>query len=393
MAKKYNGGIPTPTSIKVEKSEPSDDRDVVEVLNDLKTLEYVYPGIIVKVESDNYIQFQWNGLDQTNLDNWKKVSSEPNIKNWFQGEIIQDLGVNIYRFYNGNIYEFIGVFPFTTNSIENELNDWKSKISTFPAPQDVIITPPNIPPNTTRFVQVNGLNLTKLITKMNFGNDIDVLAYIYNSTTEILVELQSNANYVTVFPTITNGTETTLTSSFSVSGGVSYVPNTFTENWQQTNADIIYSIGGFEQQLTGAKDAGYFKGIPINTDFDLIFKTEALTTNGGCWFSFKPEGGQNSSGTTNMILPLRIAYFGDRGTPSWSTIQLGYDDGTTSNWVQNAIIKVKRVMQSTTVCNVYYYVNDVLMDQVNNVDVTANWYPFWATIGVTKHSNIQLTIF
>ena len=50
MAKKYNGGIPTPTSISVNKAEPSNDREIVENLSDLLTLEYAYPLMKVVVE-------------------------------------------------------------------------------------------------------------------------------------------------------------------------------------------------------------------------------------------------------------------------------------------------------------------------------------------------------
>lgn len=118
MAKKYNGGIPVPTSIRVDKAEPSDDRDVVEVLNDLKTLNYVYPGIIVKVESESYKQFFWNGQDQTNLDNWVKVGllkSEISTNHVGDNSDLDDVILN-------GLYP-ITDFPIGTIHIEKDL-EW-----------------------------------------------------------------------------------------------------------------------------------------------------------------------------------------------------------------------------------------------------------------------------
>ena len=69
MGKKYNGGIPTPTSISVNKAEPSNDREIVENLSDLLTLEYAYPLMKVVVEGDGNT-YQWVGGAQNDLSNW-----------------------------------------------------------------------------------------------------------------------------------------------------------------------------------------------------------------------------------------------------------------------------------------------------------------------------------
>lgn len=75
MAKTYNGGIKTPTSISVQKAEPSDDRMIVDTLSDLQTLPFVYPQIKIKVlselgEDGLPIEYTWNGIAQDNLENW-----------------------------------------------------------------------------------------------------------------------------------------------------------------------------------------------------------------------------------------------------------------------------------------------------------------------------------
>jgi hypothetical protein len=67
--KKYTGGINTPTSISVNKAEPSDDRMVVTLKSDLQTLAYAYPLIKVTVEADGNT-YQWVGGLQTDLNNW-----------------------------------------------------------------------------------------------------------------------------------------------------------------------------------------------------------------------------------------------------------------------------------------------------------------------------------
>jgi hypothetical protein len=67
--KKYSGGTNRSSSFKINKAEPSDDREVVELLSDLLTLEYAYPLIKVKVEEDGNT-YQWVGGVQNNAGNW-----------------------------------------------------------------------------------------------------------------------------------------------------------------------------------------------------------------------------------------------------------------------------------------------------------------------------------
>lgn len=76
MAKKYNGGIKSPTSLSVQKNEPSDDRTIVEVFTDLFTLDYVYQGLeVTSLDTGN--KYTFLGGDQTQAANWvDKVDEE-----------------------------------------------------------------------------------------------------------------------------------------------------------------------------------------------------------------------------------------------------------------------------------------------------------------------------
>ena len=67
--KKYSGGTNRSSSFKINKAEPSDDREVVKLLSDLLTLEYAYPLIEVKVEA-NGNTYQWVSGVQNDANNW-----------------------------------------------------------------------------------------------------------------------------------------------------------------------------------------------------------------------------------------------------------------------------------------------------------------------------------
>ena len=78
MAKKHNGGYTAATGFKRTSASPLDDSDIVEVLNDLKTLDKCYPLQIVGVLA-TLTHYKWNGLDQTNLVNWVEVGATPDL--------------------------------------------------------------------------------------------------------------------------------------------------------------------------------------------------------------------------------------------------------------------------------------------------------------------------
>ena len=59
-------------NLEVLKAAPLDARLNVVQKDELKSLPFLYAGIIVYVEVDNQ-HYKWNGNDQTNLDNWEIV--------------------------------------------------------------------------------------------------------------------------------------------------------------------------------------------------------------------------------------------------------------------------------------------------------------------------------
>ncbi|NJB83605.1 hypothetical protein [Wenyingzhuangia aestuarii] len=80
MGKVYSGGFEFPTGVKRQASQPLDDSEIVEFLNDLKTLDKCYPLIIVGVlETETH--YKWNGQDQTNLSNWTEVGASTTVNN------------------------------------------------------------------------------------------------------------------------------------------------------------------------------------------------------------------------------------------------------------------------------------------------------------------------
>ena len=76
--KKFINGINTAAGFNISETKPVDDRLVVESLSDLTSaaLFYAYPGIIVAVESEEYNLYVWNGLDRTDINNWKPAGLE-----------------------------------------------------------------------------------------------------------------------------------------------------------------------------------------------------------------------------------------------------------------------------------------------------------------------------
>ena len=71
--RKYPGGYLLPFGAKITEASPWDDRDIVNTLNDLKTIDKVYPFIEIKVHDLGGKKYKWNGLGQANLNNWVEV--------------------------------------------------------------------------------------------------------------------------------------------------------------------------------------------------------------------------------------------------------------------------------------------------------------------------------
>jgi hypothetical protein len=72
MGYKYTKGVPVAVGFDVQVSRPIDERSVVDVKDDLKTIPNTYGGIIVSVADEQYKTYIWNGLNQTDLANWNE---------------------------------------------------------------------------------------------------------------------------------------------------------------------------------------------------------------------------------------------------------------------------------------------------------------------------------
>lgn len=72
--RKYTGGLPVVVGYDMQTNRPLDEREVVKTRDALKYVPNMYPGIIVKIADANYDMYQWNGLDQSDLNNWTKVA-------------------------------------------------------------------------------------------------------------------------------------------------------------------------------------------------------------------------------------------------------------------------------------------------------------------------------
>lgn len=72
--RKYIGGKPASVGYDVVTNRPLDERDIVLTRDSLKTLPNVYRNIEVYAD-DKSLKYKWNGLDQTNLDNWKLIEA------------------------------------------------------------------------------------------------------------------------------------------------------------------------------------------------------------------------------------------------------------------------------------------------------------------------------
>ena len=67
---KYKGGVPIGVGYSMQTNRALDERDIVNSAINLAIVPNCYPGIVVKVADEDYRQYQWNGIDQTNFDNY-----------------------------------------------------------------------------------------------------------------------------------------------------------------------------------------------------------------------------------------------------------------------------------------------------------------------------------
>ncbi len=318
-----------------------------------------------------------------------RIKWDNTLKEYTEGEVLHLGFGEFFRLYNGSLYRYIGDFPepdntYTTNDLELESTEtlprWREVLSTYPAPEFVVISPKSVSPNTTRFIQVDASNL-KQGTTLDLGENITALSYQYVSENRMLVEIQSNGIYGDYFPKINNGTEVELVEKFSISDGEVFIPDTIGSLWEDTNNQIIYTVGGWESQVSGAKYIGRFSSIPVDVDFSYVMKIHQTTNaSSQMYFGFKndPTNFTPNSSTDHFV---RLFVDGDS------------DFNTIDNWVPNGFLEVKRtIVSGTSTATLEYLVNDVLQLSLT-VNVTGVWYPHFYTYTTNKVSEIQLTIF
>ncbi len=78
MGKVYKNGIVSPKGFDMAASEPVDQREIVESINDLITLPQCYPGIEVKIVGEQYKEYKLIRLPSGDIDNWIEVVPEYN---------------------------------------------------------------------------------------------------------------------------------------------------------------------------------------------------------------------------------------------------------------------------------------------------------------------------
>lgn len=74
MGYKYTRGIPLAVGFDMQVNRPLDERQIVLLKEDLRTIPNTFGGIIVSVEAESYKPYIWNGINQTDLINWLEFS-------------------------------------------------------------------------------------------------------------------------------------------------------------------------------------------------------------------------------------------------------------------------------------------------------------------------------
>ncbi len=89
---KYEGGLPIAVGYAMQSNRPLDEREIVETRSDLTLIPNVYAGYIAKIADQGYQQYLWNGINQTDLDNWTLITDAIGLEVAITGS---DLVVNI----------------------------------------------------------------------------------------------------------------------------------------------------------------------------------------------------------------------------------------------------------------------------------------------------------
>ncbi len=340
--------------------------------------QHVADGVTHRADTDSHL----SGTDKAKLNN--------QLSTYTVGEVLSPEMGNIFRIYNGGLYQYVGDFPipgtFTTTDLPSELAEiptrWIDVLSTFPPVEFASLSPSSIAPNTTRFIQLDAANI-KLGTTLDFGPDITVVSYQYLSEKRMLVEIQSNGNYGSVFPKINNGKEVSMVEAFGISDGDIYVPGSLETPWMNSHSEIIYDVGSWEAQVTGAKFIGYFSEIPIDKDFVWSMRIHGTTDpNSQMYFGFKTDTSNTSPSSGNEGGFARLYV----NNPAFT------NPSTLIDWAGGSFLEIKRTKLSASAAKIEYFVDGVLEYTLSSTNVTSAWHPYFYTYTINRVTELELKI-
>ncbi|MFD2566069.1 hypothetical protein [Pseudotenacibaculum haliotis] len=324
------------------------------------------------------------------VSNAERIKWNNHLSEWVQNEVLKTEMDMIIRVWNGSIWKFIGDFTngeFITTDVETEISQdkWMEVISTFPAVEFATINPKSIAPNTQKWFQIDGSNI-KNGTTLHPNKNITVLNYIYESANRMLVELQSTVteeNDIEI--DIDNGKRTRLISDFAVTQGEVLIPGVVGSEWLNTHSQLIYTIGGWEAQVTGSKYVGRFGEIPTASDFEFKFRINSNVIDPNMYFGFKTDP---NDFTVNSNAALFIRAGVDAGTyyiRHGNTTPIHTD-------IADQLITAKRIMQGASTCIVEFYRGLELVYTTPIINVNGSWYPYFYTYTNGKMTEIELKI-
>ena len=340
--------------------------------------QQVADGVTHRADTNSHV----SSVDKTKWNNQLSI--------YTVGEVLTPEMGNIFRIYNGGLYQYVGDFPipgtFTTSDFMTEITEvptrWQDVLSTFPPVEHAKLSPRSIAPNTTRHIQLDASNI-KMGTTIDLGADITILSYQYLSNERMLVQIQSNGNYGDVFPKINNGKEMTMVEAFSISDGDVYVPGSVSTPWMMPHNDIQYSVGSWDAQITGGKYVGYFSEIPTDTDFVWSMRINATTDSASqMYFGFKTDPA--NTGPASAIEGVSLRLYTNNNTFT--------SPGSAIDWTPGAFFEVKRTKLNASTAKMEYFVDGVLEHTIPSTSVTGSWFPYFYTYTINHISEMELKI-
>lgn len=338
----------------------------------------------------NYIQKDGvKVLSQNDLTNDLLSKLNNQIKVYTAGEVLKASMGEVLRIWNGGLFKYIGDYPtnntFVCIGFDAELNEvpsrWLEMLSTHPPIEYGVVNPKSIAPNTIRWHQINGQNISVGSTA-DFGANIDVLDYQYTYG-QMLVKLQSNGVISSIKPKVSNGKLIELVDDFSISIGEVFVPDAIGSLWENTDVNLLKTVGGIENQLSSSHFGGTFSQIPIDKDVVWGMRIHASTSvNSQLYFGFKSNKTDHAIGENSNDAPQFRLY------PNVNKFSMPL---TTINWTVGGYLEIKRVSTGVNSADLEMYVDTVLV-HTQAVNVTEVWYPYYFVLNLMKITEIELKL-